>query len=196
MQVVLQAYHEMAHFLTKQGAMFTSKKLVPPEPPDLEELEGDLCSPIKKLKGLVQGAGLTEQVESLKPFCPSLEDQVATALYDHGAHVDGVRRGQTWLQNVVCPENLKAIAVTSQTWLCAIWAEEEVEITNSKADYIFADASAVDKLPDLPAQPSEAQLLELLEHLKGMYEAKPSKHVQGTSCCNSNPTYCLSVLAV
>ncbi len=89
-----------------------------------------------------------------------------------------------WLQDVVCTENLKVIAVTSQTWLRAIWAEEELEITNSKADYIFADAGAAEKLPKLPAQPSEAQLLELLKHIKGLYEAKPSKHVQGTLCCS------------
>ena len=31
-----------------------------PEPP--EDLEEKLCRPIKKLKGLVQGAALTEQV--------------------------------------------------------------------------------------------------------------------------------------
>ena len=84
----------------------------------------------------------------------------------------------------MCTENLKAIAVTSQTWLRAIWAEEEVEITNSKAEYIFADVSAAEKLPKLPAQPSQAQLLELLKHIKGLYEAKPSKHVQGTLCCS------------
>ena len=87
---------------------------------------------------------------------------------------------------------MKAIAVTSQTWLRAIWAEEEVEITNSKADYIFADASAAEKLPELPAQPSEAQLLELLTHIKGVYEAKPSKHVQGTVMLQSN-CYQLSI---
>lgn len=79
---------------------------------------------------------------------------------------------------------MKAIAVTSQTWLRAVWAEEEIEITNSKADYIFADAGAAEKLPEPPAQPSEAQLLELLKEIKGVYEAKPSRHVQGTSCCN------------
>ena len=95
-----------------------------------------------------------------------------------------MRRGQTWLQDVVCTGNLKAIAVTSQTWLRGIWAEEEVEITNSKADYIFVDAGAAEKLPELPAQPSKAQLLELLKHMKGLYEAKPSKHVQGTLCCS------------
>ncbi|KAA6419495.1 MAG: hypothetical protein FRX49_10593 [Trebouxia sp. A1-2] len=33
-------------------------------------------------------------------------------------------------------------------------------------------------LPELPAQPSEAQLLELLKDIKGVYEAKPAKHVQ------------------
>lgn len=95
-----------------------------------------------------------------------------------------MRRGQTWLQDVVCTGNLKAIAVTSQTWLRGIWAKEEVEITNSKTDYIFVDAGAAAKLPELPAQPSEAQLLELLKHMKGLYEAKPSKHVQGILCCS------------
>lgn len=63
-----------------------------------------------------------------------------------------------------------------------VWAEEEVEITNSKADYIFADVGAAEKFPELIAQPSEAQLLKLLKDIKGLYEAKRSKHVQGTSC--------------
>ena len=106
--------------------------------------------------------------------------------YHHEAHEEEVRRGQAWLQDVVCTGNLKAVAVTSQTWLRAIWEEEEVEITTSKADYIFADAGAAEQLPELPVQPSEAQLLELLQHIKGFYEAKPSKHVQGTSYCNGN----------
>lgn len=75
---------------------------------------------------------------------------------------------------------MKAIAVTSRNWLRAVWAEEEIEITTCKADYIFADASAAEKLPKPPTQPSEAQLLELLKDIKGLYEAKPSRHVQGT----------------
>ena len=72
-----------------------------------------------------------------------------------------MRKGQTWLQEVVCTGDLKAIAVTSQTWHCGIWLEEEVEITNSKTDYIFVDACAAEKLSEQPAQPSEAQLQEL-----------------------------------
>ncbi len=59
----------------------------------------------------------------------------------------------------MCTENLKAIAVTSQTWLRATWAEEEVEITNSKADFVFADASAAENLPKLPAQPSRGSVV-------------------------------------
>ena len=84
----------------------------------------------------------------------------------------------------MCTEDLKVTAVTSQTWLRASWAEEEVEITNSKADYTFAGAGAAEQLPKLPAQPSEAQLLELLKHIQGLHEAKPSKHVQGMLCCS------------
>ena len=45
-------------------------------------------------------------------------------------------------------------------------------------------AGAAEKLPEPPAQPSEAQLLELLKYIKGVYAAKPSRHVQGRSCCN------------
>ena len=76
MHVVLQAYHEMADFLTKQGAMLTRKQIIR-EPP--KELEEDLSRPIKKLKGMAQGAGLSEQVQSLVSFCPSVEEQVCTA---------------------------------------------------------------------------------------------------------------------
>ena len=112
--------------------------------------------------------------------------------HHHEAHAEEVCKGQIWLQDVVCTGDLKAIAVTSQTWLRAVWAEEEIEITNSKADYIFADAGAAEKLPEPPAQPSEAQLLELLKDIKGVYEAKPSRHVQGTLCCNLEINiYCL-----
>jgi hypothetical protein len=80
--VMLQAYHEMADFLTKQGTMLTSKR-IKPEPP--EELEEKLRRPIKKLKALVQGAALTEQVQSLMSFCSSVEDQVCTA-YEIARH--------------------------------------------------------------------------------------------------------------
>lgn len=76
MHLKLQAYHEMADFLIKQGATLT-KKHIRPEPP--EELEENLCRPIKKLNGLVQSAMLTEQVQSLLTFCPSVEDKVCTA---------------------------------------------------------------------------------------------------------------------
>ena len=81
----LQAYHEMADFLIKQSTMLTTKqtRLKPPE--DLEE---QLCRPIKKLKGLVQGAALTEQVDSLVSFCSSKEEQVCMAyeIARHWAH--------------------------------------------------------------------------------------------------------------
>ena len=55
--VMLQAYHEMADFLITQGAVLKSKLMIP-EPP--KELEEKVCRPIKKLKGFVQGATLTE----------------------------------------------------------------------------------------------------------------------------------------
>lgn len=71
------------------------------------------------------------------------------------------------------------VAVTGQSWLRAVWAEEEVKITNSKADYMFVDATAAQRLPKPPAQPSEAQLLELLTDMQAIYEARTSKHVQG-----------------
>lgn len=74
--VTLQAYHEMAAFLTKQDTMLSSSRIIP-EPP--QELEEDLCRPIKKLRGLTQGAALVEQVHTLMSFCPSVEDQVCTA---------------------------------------------------------------------------------------------------------------------
>lgn len=73
---MLQAYYEMADFLTTQGAISTSKH-ISLEPP--EEVEVNLYRPIKKLKGLVQAATLTEQVQSLMSFCASVEDQLCTA---------------------------------------------------------------------------------------------------------------------
>jgi len=82
LHVMLQAYHEMADFLTKQGTMLTSKHIIP-EPP--EELEEELRRPIKLLKGLVQGAALTQQAQSLMSFCSSMEDQVCTA-YEIARH--------------------------------------------------------------------------------------------------------------
>ncbi len=82
MHVVLQAYHEMADFLDKQGTMLTSKHIIS-EPP--EELEEELRRPIKKLKGLVQNAAMTEQVQSLISSCSSMEDQVCTA-YEIARH--------------------------------------------------------------------------------------------------------------
>ena len=54
--VMLQAYHEMADFLISQGTTLTSKHIIREPPADLEE---KFCRPIKKLKGLVQGAALT-----------------------------------------------------------------------------------------------------------------------------------------
>ena len=56
--------------------MLTSMHMIDEPPEDLEE---DLSQPIKKLKGLVQGAGFTEQAQSLLSFCPSVEDKVCTA---------------------------------------------------------------------------------------------------------------------
>ena len=76
MQFLLQAYNELANFLKKQGAMLTSKH-IRTEPP--EELEEEMCRPIKKLKGLVQGPVITEQAQSLMSFCPTVEDQICTA---------------------------------------------------------------------------------------------------------------------
>lgn len=96
----------------------------------------------------------------------------------HETHSQEVRNGQKWLHDVVCTEGLTVVAVTGQSWLRAVWAEEEVKITNSKADYIFVDATAAQRLPKPPAQPSEAQLLELLTDMQAIYEAKTSKHVQ------------------
>ena len=79
---MLQAYHAMADFLIRQGTMLTSKHIIPEPPAELEE---ELRRPIKKLKGLVQGAALTDQVQSLVPFCSSMEDQVCTA-YEIARH--------------------------------------------------------------------------------------------------------------
>ena len=90
-----------------------------------------------------------------------------------------MRKGQKWLQDVVCTEGLTMVVVIGQSWLRAVWAEEEVKITNSKADYIFVDATAAQRLLKPPTQPAEAQLLELLTDMQAIYEAKPSKHVQG-----------------
>ena len=80
--VKLQAYHEMAAFLTEQGSMLTRKRVVLEPPAELEE---KLRRPIQKLKGLVQGAALTEQVQSLMSCCSSVEDQVCTA-YEIARH--------------------------------------------------------------------------------------------------------------
>ena len=74
--VLLQAYHEMADFLIRQGTMLTSKHIIPEPPAELEE---KLRRPIKKLKGLVQGAPLIDQVQLLMSFCSSAEDQICTA---------------------------------------------------------------------------------------------------------------------
>ena len=82
MHVILQAYHEMAAVLIRQGPMLTSK-LTRLEPP--AELEEELCKPIKKLKGLVQGAALTDQVQSLLSCGGSTEDQVCMA-YEIARH--------------------------------------------------------------------------------------------------------------
>ena len=82
MHVMLQAYHEMADVLIKQGPMLTSKQTIREPPAELEE---ELLRPIKKLKGLVQGAALTDQVQSLMSFCESTEDQVSVA-YEIARH--------------------------------------------------------------------------------------------------------------
>lgn len=82
MHVMLQAYHEMADFLIRQGPMLTSKHSILEPPAELEE---ELRRPIKKLKGLVQGAALTDQVQSLMYFGGSTEDQVRMA-YEIARH--------------------------------------------------------------------------------------------------------------
>ena len=76
MHVMLQGYHEMAVFLTKQGTLLTRKRVIS-EP--REELEEGLRELIKKLKGLDCNGAMTEQVQSLVSSCASVEDQVSTA---------------------------------------------------------------------------------------------------------------------
>ena len=76
MRVKLQAYHEMAALLTEQGIMLTRKRVVLEPPAELEE---KLRRLIQTLKGLVQGAALTEQIQSLILYCSSVEHQVCTA---------------------------------------------------------------------------------------------------------------------
>ena len=66
----------MANFLNTQSALLTRIQIMT-EPP--EELDEDLCAPIKKLKGLSQGAAFSEQAESLMSSCTTVEEQVATA---------------------------------------------------------------------------------------------------------------------
>ncbi len=75
--VRLQAYHEMAAFLTEQSTMLTRKRVILEPPAELEE---KLRRPIQKLKGLVQGAALTEQVQSLLSYCSSVEEQVCICI--------------------------------------------------------------------------------------------------------------------
>ena len=72
----------MAAFLTEQGTMLTCKRVVLEPPAELEE---KLRRPIQKLKGSVQGAELTEQVQSLMSCYSSVEDQVCTA-YEIARH--------------------------------------------------------------------------------------------------------------
>ena len=60
--MTLQAYGELANFLKAQSALLTSKR-IRTEPP--EELDEGLRAPIKKLKGLGQGAAFSEQAETL-----------------------------------------------------------------------------------------------------------------------------------
>ncbi|KAL3152606.1 hypothetical protein ABBQ32_001624 [Trebouxia sp. C0010 RCD-2024] len=71
-----QAYHAMAGFLNSQDGTSASKTMLRHPPPELEET---LSRPIKKLCEMVPAAGLTEQVQSLISFCPSVEEQVCTA---------------------------------------------------------------------------------------------------------------------
>ena len=89
-----------------------------------------------------------------------------------------------WLQDVVCTGDLASCCLAEETII--------KKITNSTDDYIFADAGAADMLPEPPAQLSEAQLLELLQDIKGAYEAKPSRHGQGTSWLQFENQYHLS----
>ena len=79
--VKLQAYHEMAAFLTEQSTTLTRKRVVLEPPAELEE---KLRRPIQKLKGLVQESALTEQVQSLMSYCSSVEE-VCTA-YEIARH--------------------------------------------------------------------------------------------------------------
>lgn len=74
--VTPQAYGELANFLKAQRALLTSTR-IRTEPP--KELDEDLCAPIKKLKGLGQGAAFSEQAESLISCCDSVEEKLATA---------------------------------------------------------------------------------------------------------------------
>lgn len=74
--MTLQAYGELANFLKSQNALLTSTQ-IRMEPP--EGLDEDLCAPIRKLKGLGQGAAFFEQAESLISCCDSVEEQLATA---------------------------------------------------------------------------------------------------------------------
>ena len=74
--MTLQAYSELANFLKAQSALLTSKR-IRTEPP--EELDEGLRAPIKKLKGLGQGAAFSEQAETLISCCDSVEEQLATA---------------------------------------------------------------------------------------------------------------------
>ena len=74
--MTLQAYGELANFLKTQSALLTSTR-IRTEPP--EGLDEDLCAPIKRLRGLSQGAAFSEQAESLISCCESVEEQLATA---------------------------------------------------------------------------------------------------------------------
>ena len=74
--LVWQAYSAMARTLIQQGDMAASIASLS-QPP--EQLDEALARPFKKLKGLVQGCALLDQVESIISHSPSTHHQIQTA---------------------------------------------------------------------------------------------------------------------
>lgn len=73
---VRQAYSALAQTLTQQGDMAASTASLSKPP---EQLDEALARPFKKLKGLVQGCALLDQVESIISHSPSVDHQIQTA---------------------------------------------------------------------------------------------------------------------
>ena len=71
-----QAYSAMAQTLLQQGDMAASTASLSKPP---EQLDEALAWPFKKLKGLVQGCALLDQVESIISHSPSVNHQIQTA---------------------------------------------------------------------------------------------------------------------